>query len=119
MELAVRVIDGPSEPAVFRRRHLHANDRAARTRFKFPSKQVFGLGLPELPGLGDDLIGQRLIGRVNDECFIVSKTDAEQRRWLQLEDVSIGQGYLFSKPHEAEEIDQYLEDFSIFSGKPL
>jgi len=45
--------------------------------------------------------------------------DAEQRRWLQLEDVMIGQGYLFSKPHEAEEIDQFLEDFSIFSGKPL
>jgi EAL domain-containing protein (putative c-di-GMP-specific phosphodiesterase class I) len=45
--------------------------------------------------------------------------DAEQRRWLQLEDVTIGQGYLFSKPHEADEIDQFLEDFSIFSGKPL
>lgn len=45
--------------------------------------------------------------------------DAEQRRWLQLEDVSVGQGYLFSQPHEADEIDQFLEDFSIFSGKPL
>jgi EAL domain-containing protein (putative c-di-GMP-specific phosphodiesterase class I) len=31
----------------------------------------------------------------------------------------VGQGYLFSKPHEAEEIDRYLEDFAIFSGKPL
>ncbi|MGP8009937.1 MAG: EAL domain-containing protein [Acidimicrobiales bacterium] len=45
--------------------------------------------------------------------------DAEQRQRLQLEDVGVGQGYLFSKPHEAAEIDRYLEDFSIFSGKPL
>lgn len=45
--------------------------------------------------------------------------DAEQRRRLQLEEVSVGQGYLFSRPHEATDIDRYLEDFSIFSGKPL
>jgi EAL domain-containing protein (putative c-di-GMP-specific phosphodiesterase class I) len=45
--------------------------------------------------------------------------DAEQRERLQLEDVSVGQGFHFSKPHEAQEIDHYLEDFSIFSGKPL
>jgi EAL domain-containing protein (putative c-di-GMP-specific phosphodiesterase class I) len=45
--------------------------------------------------------------------------DAEQRRRLQLEEVGVGQGFLFSRPHEASEIDRYLEDFSIFSGKPL
>jgi EAL domain-containing protein (putative c-di-GMP-specific phosphodiesterase class I) len=45
--------------------------------------------------------------------------DAEQRQRLQLEEVGVGQGYLFSRPHEATEIDRYLEDFSIFSGKPL
>jgi EAL domain-containing protein (putative c-di-GMP-specific phosphodiesterase class I) len=45
--------------------------------------------------------------------------DAEQRQRLQLEDVSVGQGFHFSRPHEAQEIDHYLEDFSIFSGKPL
>jgi EAL domain-containing protein (putative c-di-GMP-specific phosphodiesterase class I) len=45
--------------------------------------------------------------------------DAEQRQRLQLEDVGVGQGFLLSKPHEATEIDRYLEDFSIFSGKPL
>ena len=45
--------------------------------------------------------------------------DAEQRHRLQLEEVGVGQGFLFSKPHEAAEIDRYLEDFSIFSGKPL
>jgi EAL domain-containing protein (putative c-di-GMP-specific phosphodiesterase class I) len=45
--------------------------------------------------------------------------DDDQRRRLQLEDVAVGQGFHFSKPHEAVEIDRYLEDFSIFSGKPL
>jgi EAL domain-containing protein (putative c-di-GMP-specific phosphodiesterase class I) len=45
--------------------------------------------------------------------------DPEQRSRLQNERVHVGQGYLFSKPHEAEEIDRYLEDFAIFSGKPL
>lgn len=45
--------------------------------------------------------------------------DSEQRQRLQLEDIAVGQGFLFSKPHEAAEIDRYLEDFSIFSGKPL
>jgi EAL domain-containing protein (putative c-di-GMP-specific phosphodiesterase class I) len=45
--------------------------------------------------------------------------DSDQRARLQSERVQVGQGYLFSKPHEAEEIDRYLEDFSIFSGKPL
>jgi EAL domain-containing protein (putative c-di-GMP-specific phosphodiesterase class I) len=45
--------------------------------------------------------------------------DDEQRQRLQLEDVAVGQGFHFSRPHEAQEIDHYLEDFSIFSGKPL
>ncbi|MGH3733512.1 MAG: EAL domain-containing protein [Acidimicrobiales bacterium] len=45
--------------------------------------------------------------------------DSDQRARLQNERVQVGQGYLFSKPHEAEEIDRYLEDFAIFSGKPL
>jgi EAL domain-containing protein (putative c-di-GMP-specific phosphodiesterase class I) len=45
--------------------------------------------------------------------------DAEQRDRLQLGEVGVGQGFLFSRPHEATEIDHFLEDFSIFSGKPL
>ena len=45
--------------------------------------------------------------------------DVDQRRRLQVDEVAMGQGFLFSKPHEAEEIDRYLQDFSIFSGKPL
>jgi EAL domain-containing protein (putative c-di-GMP-specific phosphodiesterase class I) len=45
--------------------------------------------------------------------------DSDQREQLQNEKVHVGQGYLFSKPHEAIEIDRFLEDFAIFSGKPL
>jgi EAL domain-containing protein (putative c-di-GMP-specific phosphodiesterase class I) len=45
--------------------------------------------------------------------------DSGQRETLRNERVHVGQGYLFSKPHEAAEIDRYLEDFAIFSGKPL
>jgi EAL domain-containing protein (putative c-di-GMP-specific phosphodiesterase class I) len=45
--------------------------------------------------------------------------DSDQRARLQNERVHVGQGYLFSKPHEAEDIDRLLEDFAIFSGKPL
>jgi EAL domain-containing protein (putative c-di-GMP-specific phosphodiesterase class I) len=45
--------------------------------------------------------------------------DAEQLRRLRLEEVSVGQGFHFSRPREAAEIDKYLEDFAIFSGKPL
>jgi EAL domain-containing protein (putative c-di-GMP-specific phosphodiesterase class I) len=45
--------------------------------------------------------------------------DIEQRRRLQGNEVRFGQGFLFSAPHEAEQIDQFLENFAIFSGKPL
>jgi EAL domain-containing protein (putative c-di-GMP-specific phosphodiesterase class I) len=45
--------------------------------------------------------------------------DSEQRERLANENVRVGQGFLFSEPHEADEIDRYLEDFAIFSGKPL
>lgn len=45
--------------------------------------------------------------------------DAEQRERLASENVHAGQGYFFSEPHEASEIDRFLEDFAIFSGKPL
>ncbi|HEY5266640.1 MAG TPA: EAL domain-containing protein [Acidimicrobiales bacterium] len=45
--------------------------------------------------------------------------DVDQRRHLKYEEINFGQGFLFSAPHEAEEIDQLLEDFAIFSGRPL
>ena len=45
--------------------------------------------------------------------------DADQRRILQVEHVSAGQGFLFSAPHEAHEIDDFLKGFAIFTGEPL
>ncbi len=45
--------------------------------------------------------------------------DAAQREHLASERIASGQGYHLSRPYEAEEIDRLLEDFSIFSGKPL
>ncbi|MGH9021147.1 MAG: EAL domain-containing protein [Acidimicrobiales bacterium] len=45
--------------------------------------------------------------------------DAEQRELLATERVAAGQGFLFSRPHEVAEIDRFLEDFALFSGKPL
>ena len=43
----------------------------------------------------------------------------KQHRQLQLGDVGTGQGFLFSEPRDAEAIDRLLEDFALFSGKPL
>lgn len=45
--------------------------------------------------------------------------DLAQREALRTEMVHVGQGFLFSVPHEADAIDRFLEDFAIFSGKPL
>jgi len=53
------------------------------------------------------------------QIFASGIEDADQVKQLQIEEVDIGQGFFFSKPHEAGEIDQFLEDFAIFSGKPL
>ena len=45
--------------------------------------------------------------------------DAMQRDHLRLEHVDVGQGYHFARPFEAHEIDLFLEDFALFSGRPL
>jgi EAL domain-containing protein (putative c-di-GMP-specific phosphodiesterase class I) len=45
--------------------------------------------------------------------------DDDQRLRLRSENVDVGQGFLFSVPHDAEAIDRFLEDYAIFSGKPL
>lgn len=45
--------------------------------------------------------------------------DTEQRERLKSDHVNVGQGFLFSMPRDAGEIDLFLEDFSIFSGKPI
>lgn len=45
--------------------------------------------------------------------------DDDQRLRLQGENVDVGQGFFFSVPNEVEAIDTFLEDYAIFSGKPL
>ena len=45
--------------------------------------------------------------------------DATQRDQLRDEEVDIGQGFHFARPYEVEEIDRFLEDFALFSGRPL
>lgn len=45
--------------------------------------------------------------------------DAEQRRLLQFEEVGSGQGFHLAAPREASDINQFLLDYSIFSGKPI
>lgn len=45
--------------------------------------------------------------------------DASQRDHLRDEKVDVGQGFHFARPYDVEEIDRYLEDFALFSGRPL
>ncbi len=45
--------------------------------------------------------------------------DAGQRLLLQSGSIPLGQGYLFSHPHDADMIDRLLEDYALFSGDPL
>jgi EAL domain-containing protein (putative c-di-GMP-specific phosphodiesterase class I) len=45
--------------------------------------------------------------------------DASQRDHLRDEQVDIGQGFHFAHPYEAHEIDRFLQDFALFSGRPL
>ena len=56
---------------------------------------------------------------LNLQIIALGIEDSDQRTRLQFEEVDIGQGFLFSKPREAKEIDRFLEDFALFSGKPL
>lgn len=45
--------------------------------------------------------------------------DESQRQHLRDEHVDVGQGFHFARPYEAHEIDRFLEDFALFSGRPL
>lgn len=45
--------------------------------------------------------------------------DASQRDHLRDEKVDVAQGFHFARPYEVEEIDRFLEDFALFSGRPL
>lgn len=44
---------------------------------------------------------------------------AEQRDQLRDEQVDVGQGFHFARPYDVNEIDRFLEDFALFSGRPL
>jgi EAL domain-containing protein (putative c-di-GMP-specific phosphodiesterase class I) len=61
----------------------------------------------------------RLAKEKNIQVVAAGVEDAAQRELLQIENVGVGQGFHFSQPREAREIDQLLLDFSIFSGKPI
>ncbi len=61
----------------------------------------------------------RLAKERNIQVVAAGIEDAAQRELLQIEMVGVGQGFHFSVPREAKEIDQLLLDFSIFSGKPI
>jgi EAL domain-containing protein (putative c-di-GMP-specific phosphodiesterase class I) len=45
--------------------------------------------------------------------------DDTQRATLQREDVDSAQGFFFARPFEVEEVDRFLEDYALFSGRPL
>jgi EAL domain-containing protein (putative c-di-GMP-specific phosphodiesterase class I) len=45
--------------------------------------------------------------------------DASQSDQLRDEQVDVGQGFHFARPYEVEEIDRFLQDFALFSGRPL
>jgi EAL domain-containing protein (putative c-di-GMP-specific phosphodiesterase class I) len=45
--------------------------------------------------------------------------DASQSDQLRDEKVDVGQGFHFARPYEVEEIDRFLQDFALFSGRPL
>lgn len=44
---------------------------------------------------------------------------AFQREQLRDDEVDVGQGFHFARPYEVREIDRFLEDFALFSGRPL
>jgi EAL domain-containing protein (putative c-di-GMP-specific phosphodiesterase class I) len=45
--------------------------------------------------------------------------DSTQRDQLRDDQVDVGQGFHFARPYEVQEIDRFLEDFALFSGRPL
>ncbi len=45
--------------------------------------------------------------------------DDAQRTSLLREDVDSAQGFFFARPFEVDEVDRFLEDYALFSGRPL
>ena len=79
VELAIRMVDGPSKPAVCRFREPYGDDRSSGVRLQFRPQQIPGFCSSELASFGQHLIGQFLVGGVYDERFIVGKADGQQR----------------------------------------
>ncbi len=56
---------------------------------------------------------------INVRVFASGVEDASQREQLRDEHVAVGQGFHFARPYTVDEIDRFLEDFALFSGRPL
>jgi EAL domain-containing protein (putative c-di-GMP-specific phosphodiesterase class I) len=70
----------------------------------------------------DDMTIRDLVRRareLNVRVFASGVEDASQRDHLRDEHVAVGQGFHFAHPYTVEEIDRFLEDFALFSGRPL
>ncbi len=61
----------------------------------------------------------RLARELNVRVFASGVEDATQRDQLRDEHVAVGQGFHFAHPYSVEEIDRFLEDFALFSGRPI
>jgi EAL domain-containing protein (putative c-di-GMP-specific phosphodiesterase class I) len=60
------------------------------------------------------------LGRtLNVQTVAQGVEDDDQRLRLLGQQVDVGQGFLFSVPHSDVEIDRFLENYAIFSGRPL
>ncbi len=80
-----------------------------------PSAGALEAGLDEaaLSALADRALGLGL------QLIAAGIEEITLRDTLARERIGSGQGFALSEPREAEEIDRFLEDFAIFSGKPL
>ena len=69
---------------------------------------------------GDEV--SRYIHEARSHALVVVASgieDAVVRDRLRAEEVDVGQGFHFARPYEAREIDRFLEDYALFSGRPL
>lgn len=64
-----------------------------------------------------DLVGQAR--SLNLRVIASGVEHAAQRDRLREENVDVGQGFHFARPYDVHEIDRFLEDFALFSGRPL
>lgn len=72
-------------------------------------------------GAGSAVIGQLVQEARTLHLRVIASgvEDDLQRELLRNDEVDVGQGFHFARPFEAQEIDRFLEDFALFSGRPL